>query len=317
MNILDIEAQIIALKEKLRKDNIINLKKKKKKKKTRQNRTKGMSDYLRSYLFEELAKLEKMKIHLQEKTTVVVHADWKDLVFENGKVALKYSNIITEFYYVKISRKSFNFLKIYFKNCNLPKLIFNVCYKQIISIDNYDLFLKTFHILSFYEGLSLDFKKSGKIDLSKHFKKLAEISNDELSNFFKISEKSEYINYLCLIQTSKIVPIVSSIYNNDINSAEDSFLFTMKVSNVYYIIWESIRINKATFIFKAKMNDYDFAIQNIFNYATSNLKSKRLTLRRLIKISSNELGIIKVLEHNNLSNWKQEIQTLSDTDFKG
>jgi hypothetical protein len=270
--------------------------------------------HLKSYILKEIENLKRQKDKLLNPTIEKVNIVWNNVIFGDGKIAIRLANRTTDHYTMQFSRKSFEYLKPYFNAYNLPKLVVEIKQNKIVSIENHLEVVRTFNILSFQEDFSLALINEEPFDIKNTIKRYSDISNDEISRLLKIKKKTDYIGFLCNQQSEidKIVPLTEMLSANHHQDIEDSFLFTLTNTKAIYIVWESASINRATYVFKTNRKKYENSIQNIFNYLTSDFTTKRRTLRKILKKDSNNLGVMKVLEHNNLDEWKQELYTIAD-----
>jgi hypothetical protein len=278
-------------------------------KRTISGKSRPIKGHLKSYILKEIKKLTELKNSLLNPIPRKVYVTWDHIIFNDGKIAIKYENIFTDYYPMEFSRKSFEDLKAYFKLYDLPKIIAEINQNKIISIINHYEIVKVFNLLSFREDFSCSLLDDLNINVLDTIKKHNAISNQEIFTFFNVKDKSEFIEILCNLQSLnyKIVPLFEkSIISYDINS-EDSFLFTFLNDKAIYIVWESSKINRATYIFKTTKSNYDISIQIIFNYLSSNQTALRKKLRNSLNTKYNRLGLIRVINHKSINDWKNDI----------
>lgn len=270
----------------------------------------GIQGHLSSYIRAELSKLEKLKSHLLEQKNEIVYINWDKIKFDNSTVWLLINSTKWYSYPLKISRKSFEFLRPYFIKFSLPMIEVVTCQNKIKSIKNLNEITTTLNILSFQDELSKELYSLPNVDFSKLNIKYSSLTNDDITNTFKLKEKGKYIKHLCEIQSDglKIIPIneISSFYDTN-KVYSDSFLFSIEKKEQIYVVWESSEINKATYIFELAKRNYFDVIQLIFNYIVSDETVKRMRLRKAIKNKQNNLHVIDFIEHESFHTWLLEL----------
>ena len=155
----------------------------------------------------------------------------------------------------------------------------------------------------------------GKLDIKELHS--SDWTNIRIIKFYKIQNKSKYFSYLCiecLSHNYRIVP-VKEIRRNDSNNSilyEDSFLFTIKGRLYLYIIWENQHESRATFIFRCKTENYDEAIQRIFDYIRSDeitSKREKLHTSKMAYFNNKTVKYIASVAHpvDDFETWKRRL----------
>jgi hypothetical protein len=145
------------------------------------------------------------------------------------------------------------------------------------------------------------------------FGKFEQLSPEHLSLLWseKIS-RSVFLKYLASRQSSayKIIPVIE--YQNGMR--EESFIFRLRtLSGRILIVWENGNPGRATHLFIAEQNNVDDRLAFIESYVMNSLNGKRLLLHehdaeaRQVKKT---LHFIQSLSHDELSNYKTELQTV-------
>lgn len=301
MTLLEIEKKIIEYRKRLDEKILVRTRKGFKKR--------PISSHLRSHISFELSKLDKIKKQLESQQNSIVSITWKNIMFDNGSIIISFGNSIHQSYPLINSRKSFELLKPYFTKFSIPNIKATIHNGVIHSITNHEEVLNFLNLLSIQE----EFSKSlfpGEMDFYRINCNYKKIKNSDISQLYKLKEKSEYLKILCELQSEnfKIIPISEfSVSNLKGEIISDSFLFTIKHKGYLFLIWESIEIKKATYIFRTNQKKYIELTQSVFHYITSEEEAKRLRLRKSIKDKDGKLGVYFFIEHTSLSKWTSNL----------
>jgi hypothetical protein len=209
-----------------------------------------ISRHLRSYISFELSKLDKLKKQLESQQKSILNIAWKNIMFDNGSIIISIENSFRQSFPLINSRKSFELLKPYFTKFSVPDIKATIYNGKIHSITNHEEVLNFLNLLSIQE----EFSKSlfpGEINFYRINSNYKKIKNSDISQLYKLKEKSEYLKMLCELQSEnfKIIPISEfSVSNLKGQIISDSFLFTIERQGILFLIWESIEINKATYV---------------------------------------------------------------------
>ncbi|TDB64361.1 hypothetical protein [Arundinibacter roseus] len=269
--------------------------------------------HLKKYYAEEIAKLEKQKTYLQSLEEVHTTIDWSNVKFENFQIRVIINGQYSEPFQLLESRSSYEFLKPYFLKSDLNPLSVSMLGNKISSISDLSELNCVLNILSIQDEINNYFNDFESTTIEKILLKLKNILNQHLFYFFKIKERSLYLNFLCEIQSNdfKIIPTTEILLSNDkVISHEETFLFTVKNPKYVYIIWESTLINRATYIFQTSDNSYTEDVQRLFDFIASGENSKRRKLRYSIKTTENPFKSIGIIQHSNIDGWKMKIKSL-------
>jgi hypothetical protein len=269
--------------------------------------------HLRKYLLEELKKLEILKESLINPKVLDLEVDWCNVYFENNQIKIKYGNIFSEKYFFEFARSSFEVLKPFIINKKLKPLKVQICNNKIVSISNLEEVLNIFSILTLKKEYDLYLTEDKSESFSKIKSQLNFIENKQIIEFYRIIEHSEYLKYLCQIQSKdyKIIPATELIISNkQIISEDDAFLFTINTKTKMFIIWESILINKATYIFETNEINYFEDLQSIFDFIVSDNNKKRFKLGALIKLNENKFNLVYKLIHSTKEEWIGKLQSI-------
>lgn len=272
-----------------------------------------VSVHLRKYLLEELKKLEGLRESLMHPKLFNLKVDWSNIYFENKQISIKSGNIFTEKYYFEFSRSSFEILKPFIIAHKLKPLKVKICNNKIVSISNLEEVLNVFRILTLKNESFLYVNDHKSASFRKIILQLKDIDNKHILEFYRIIEHSEYLQFLCTMQSKeyKIIPATELIISNQkIISEDDAFLFTINTRTKMFIIWESVLINKATYIFKTNASNYFQDLQFIYDFIVSDNNKKRFKLGVLIKEKENRFNLVYKLIHSTKEEWISKIQNL-------
>ncbi len=147
-------------------------------------------------------------------------------------------------------------------------------------------------------------------DINEHrfqWTKFNRVPKELIQAFFPI-DKSQYFDYLQFHQDGSIniVPVFEHDKQNP-----DGFLFTVKTSSGWSVIWESCsqEVHKATYIFDIKDEELNCFLQLLFDYIFSGTPRKRESLRR--KAVQEFLGIdYTIIDHVDFDVWKRKVESL-------
>jgi len=278
----------------------------------------GIPIHLRKFYSEEISKLEKQKEVLSNQKKITTNVDWTDVIFEDYCVRFSVNKIITDRFQCSSSRKSLSFIKSYLIKRDLLPITISTIGKKIDSIENLDQLESVINILSVQDTIRKSIAKVSSKSVLDVFEQLKKVTNQSLFNFYKIRDKSVFLEYLCDIQdnTYKIIPVTELFLSNDsVNIEEDTFLFTYTRENIEYIVWESTILNRATYVFSTLKNEYERSIQIIFEYIIAERKRKRIDLKSSIKTSNNQLNCIGTVNHMEFESWKAKFNNIIQYDF--
>lgn len=245
--------EIISIEKKIR-DYFIKMNSKtlRKVKKGEPKREVGIPKHLRDFYQEEIAKLEKQRLFLLKQKKIIVEVNWEDVLFDDFFITFRINNSYTEPFSYAHSRKSLEFLKPYILKRKLHPVIVTLLGYKIISINNLEELDQIFEILSYQGEIKNYLNDFTSSSIEKVFSKIKHVSNSTLLNFYRLNEKGQYLGYLCTLQSEeyKIIPVTEIFSKDDSIIQEDTFLFTIKVEDSIYIIWESTSLSRATYLFK-------------------------------------------------------------------
>ena len=314
MDIYEIDKQIFEYKVKMEKK--IPIKTGTNKGKKGERKMVGIPGYLRKFYQDEVAKLEKQKIALQNKKIYETTISWEKVIFENHQIRIIINNHFSEPFLLSDSRCSYAFLKSYILKSDLKPLSVSIFGNKIVSVKNLSELNSVIQILSIQDEINCYFNDFESTSIDKILSKLKNISNQHLFDFFKLKQRSSFLSFLCEQQSAeyRIIPTTEILLSNDkIVSEEDTFLFTIKNSINNYIVWESTLINKATYIFKTSDNSYSEDVQKLFDFIASGQNRKRRKLRFAIKTKENPFNSIGVIQHSNVDTWKEKFKSMLQT----
>lgn len=269
------------------------------------------SVHLRKFLLEELKKLESLKTNITNLKVYELEVEWNNVFFKNKEIKVKYGNVYTDEYYFELSRSSFEILKPFILFQKLKPLKVKIYGNKIISISNLSEILNIFEILTLKSEIYIYFNQENSKSFNKITSQIHKLENKDIIDFYRIIEHSDYLEYLCQTQSAdyKIIPATELVVSNQqIVSEDDAFLFTINKKTKTYIIWESILINKATYIFETNKTNYLEDLHFIFDFIVSDNDKKRFKLGALIKDKENKFNLVYKLRHSTKEEWINKIE---------
>lgn len=271
------------------------------------------SVHLRKFLLEELKKLENLKASITNLKVYELEIEWNNVFFENNKIKVKYGNVYSDEYYFELSRSSFEILKPFILIQRLKPLKVKIYGNKIISISNLTDILNVFKILTLKSEIYIYFNQEQSKSFNKITSLIHKLENKDIIDFYRILEHNNYLEYLCQKQSEdyKIIPATELVVSNqNIISEDDAFLFTINNKQKLYIIWESILINKATYIFETNKINYLEDLHFIFDFIASDNDKKRFKLGALIKDKDNKFNLVYKLRHSTKEEWINKIEEI-------
>jgi len=227
----------------------------------------------------------------------IVMLEWKDIWFLDRSIYFRYNNIRYEIP-SDGARNAFNKIKQLFAE-RLPKIVIIILGKHA-SIHNTIEYYKVIKFLNVCQFIFHIQQENTPLIGGLH-----QFPSSWIEPLIP-KDKSEYIDYLRMLQSKdeRIIPVNES----SINGIVDGFLFTIKIDETCFVLWESLvpQIARATYIFETTLDRIDLTHQLVFDYINSPVKNKRLNLWRN-KVE--EFTGIKVfhIEHDKLTDWKIQI----------
>ena len=213
---------------------------------------------------------------LLERT--VYRIRWEDLSFRDGYVILgQYGRMD-----YKDSRASFDYIKQLFSSRIKTDVEIEKRFDGSFVVNNIGLFKSVITLMTVKDDLNNIYNKYVSYkSLSSLSGRLSSVEPQYWHLLFEMKDPA-YINYLCKKQSSnyKVVPVREAVVHQDrLASQDDGFLFTIEQFGNLWIVWESVDVSKATYVFKTYDKSYNHDMQMIYNYIVSSQNNKRLTLQ--------------------------------------
>ena len=140
------------------------------------------------------------------------------------------------------------------------------------------------------------------------------LKNDDILRIFG---NHDCIDFLQKIQSTSIdMPLIyiveKKVSNSGVISHEGSYLFSISLLNSIAIIWESVKLDRATQLFFCKNDEYFDLINELDRYLTSTESKKRSTLKSLTeegKALREKLKYRTSIEHTqyDIEKWKRNL----------
>lgn len=230
---------------------------------------------------------------------------WQDVVFDNRFLTVKISN---KKYIVKCkeSRKSFEIVKSLFIDAQ-PNGLTILIRKSVPYAELNPDILES--IKSIASSSDFNFSQFIRDDVSSYSSKKHNTIDSLLIKDYK------YGKYLCENYNKKY-PIIAidELYVYDAentNKLVPGLIFIFTNSQTYYFVFESLRQNSSTYIFRTKKfeGEKDEFIQKILAYFAGKSKNKRSSLR-VSKDLQHFLGFYKAINHNHFYEWRQTLENI-------
>ncbi len=252
------------------------------------------------------------EVKLSDSFSEELTIPWNEVFFHDERINFKIKGHYTEYYYLKTSKKSFNYLKPLFKNKNLPPLLVKFKNNKPTRIENLEEINNVIEVLIIEDYFRFTYLGSHtylRLNMSKFH-----LAKSIICKIYGLYNKSVFFDKLISIlgEDQKVIPVSELILNSefDILKLEESFIFPVKRGASINMIWESIIEKKATYIFSCAISDYDVQLQKIFDFISSPVqKNKRETLI-LSPLLKRDLGFVKKVYHEIPTVWIGEIGSL-------
>lgn len=137
----------------------------------KKTKNKKPAPHLRKYYKEEIEKLEKLKLSFENIKTQKIIFLWDNVIFEDFKIRLIHSNKIYGPIQLKDSKKSFEYLKPYFKKLNLKEIVCMVKGNEIVEISNLEEIYEIIQVFNF-KNIILNFSEYQASDFHERINKL-------------------------------------------------------------------------------------------------------------------------------------------------
>ena len=203
---------------------------------------------------------------------VTIKVKWDEVFFYDKKLEIKYAGQAYSIYCPE-SCYAYNSIISSFAN-RLAPIEVRISKSKAIVV-NKITFDDIIMMLHFHNNLFHIDGKGGRTFVD--IRRLSNIPKDILNTFFPL-DKTNYLTYLQERQAPDIryLPVFESG-----NDSPDGFLFTIKSTSGYLLVWESTddRTHKSTYVFEAAEDELINLQQLLFDYIISDIGSKRLNLR--------------------------------------
>jgi len=259
---------------------------------------------------EAIAKFSNRPVKpIPEPISKWLSVEWHDVIFDDYLIKIKYDNNFSQGYPVTESRKSFKYLRKYIKNLRLPALSVLLVGREIREIRNAEQVKEMVTLLRIKEQLIEDFQNGKPISAAAMLEKIKPVSKQFLTQM-AIAGNGELmcIEYLAshLAENFKPIPAFEIIPSGNSVSTEDTFIFVIERQSKLFLVWESTVHGRATYIFKATVDNYVEVVQAIYDYIGSPKKAKRMSLRNRDSETTN-LCYDGYVTHSAFDHWQQKL----------
>lgn len=244
---------------------------------------------------------------------IVLIGCW-EIVFENGYIVWHSAGRQCRFN-IDASRQWFNKLKYilsYVVNVRL-KILFDFKNYKIINIEGFEVLEKYFGYLEIDRILSQYDLGSEESFVQKIINRL---DNNHTGSLYQIQSKSLYFRYLFEKQepSYKIIPASEVRHFRSSGSIieENAFLFSFKLKDKSYIIWENVEERRATHIFKCDSEQFERALQKVYDYiSTPEVFNKREILHaETINYFKDIVLYCGSINHTIINDWKDKLSVI-------
>lgn len=265
--------------------------------------------------------IAKPKLKTISNTVSLVHQSekhyeltvgWEDLSFEDGSIKIRLDKRRFIRYPFYQSRSSYEYVKAYLVRKEINPLVLQIGNGRVRSITNLDLLNDAIQILKIQTEWNKNITKDNNgASASSIVESLGKLSPKAFDYFYRNKDLTPYLKELCNIQGLHyhLIPVLEPNNSKHAFSVEkESFLFTIQKTTSIYIVWESIEVNKATFVFTTNQADYFDDLQKIFDYISAHLDNKRTNLRRGVTHNEGQyLQSHRTFYHTTLEKWKARV----------
>jgi hypothetical protein len=257
-------------------------------------------------------KLQKRINSNQTSLNTNVTVGWEDIKFQDGTIKIRVAKLkFIQFPFLK-SRRSYEYIKPYLIRKGIEPLQLQISHGRIRAITNLDLLESAIQILKIQTEWNKKLGEGEGATVSAILASLKDLNQNYFNFFFKNKNLTPYLKELCDKQALEyhLIPVLEpTASKHTIAIEKESFLFTVKSKASIYIIWESVEINKATFIFTTTQENYFDDLQKIFDYISSRVTSKRRNLRKGISNSEDkQLQSYRTIYHTTLEKWNNKLR---------
>lgn len=253
----------------------------------------------------------KLSFDSQNRKHHEISIGWEDIYFEDGNIKIRLDKRKFVRYPFHQSRSSFEYVKAYLVRKEIGPLVLRMGYWKIQSIANLDLLNDAIQVLKIQTEWNKNVTQDNRVSASSIVESLGKLSKKAFDYFFRNKDLTPYLKELCEIQELNyhLIPVLEpSNSKHAFSVKKESFLFTIQKTTSIYIIWESIEVNKATFVFTTNQADYFDDLQKIFDYITAHLDNKRTNLRKGVMHNEGQyLQSYRTFYHTTLEKWKAKV----------
>lgn len=238
-----------------------------------------------------------------------VEISWENVFFEDYAIKVKYSEHYSGPYHVSDSRKSFIHLRKYIAGANLQPLKVLLTGNTIQKIENADQLKTVFTFLRVQSEFIEREKNDKSVTVEEILKLIEPLSSAALINVAKaIAEESNCLEYLGTLQDveRKPVPAFEVIPSANSIVTEATFIFTLRNKGRLFLVWESTRKGKATFLFTTDLEHWTESIQAIYDYIASRQRAKRMKLR-MHNPDMDKLKYQTIVTHTSFRHWQEKL----------
>ncbi|MGM9508874.1 hypothetical protein ACS5NO_14150 [Larkinella sp. GY13] len=277
-----------------------------------------LKDNSRKELFELQNKISKFQVALRKtyfsNNEVNILIGLWEVVFENGYIVWRCAGQPCRFD-IPSSRQWYNKLKNVLSYITHKRLtiLLNYNKNQIVSVNGFG------ELSRYFEHLEID-RLLSQYDLgdaaSFSQKILNRLENHHTANLYQLNSKSLYLKFLLNKQEPnyKIIPASEkrTFRSNDTIVEEDAFLFSFKLNNISYIIWENVEERRATHVFRCDFEKYEIALQKVYDYIVSpGIVNKREILHiGVISYFNDILIYCGSINHTLIDEWKDKVMQI-------
>lgn len=263
------------------------------------------------------------KLEILDNATRIYETSWRDIGFENGQIFINIGLSEAELlpYKWRFSKDDFNLIVTdYISRKNLKSIKSKIYNGRIVEVEGLDQLQDAIKTIERYkakktiEGL---IKEGYTPRAIREHPEFVTLKNEDLLRLFG---NHECIDYLQRIQTTNFdMPLIYIVEKRPVSSTggisfESSYLFSVVLrSDKIAIIWESVKLDRATQVFICESSEYFDLIRDIDDFLTSFESKKRSTLKSDTEVGKSlreQLKFRTSVEHTeyNFEKWLKNLK---------
>ncbi len=233
---------------------------------------------------------EKSELIENKQVELLFSSEWSDISFRNYYIIYKYNRNEYKFDKHPKSSREYDYIKNFFEFNNFKFKITLLDNKPI----NIEIPAEIFEYLDLARDLSA-FLNRPKFYSTLSLRSVMDKFDNSIDKLLKLFNKkhTKYIQYLTSIHSTEFQiktifePIV---HQKNISKFDLSFLFTFNKNRLHYLIWESIEVDKATYVFGFNsLDEYYSGLEIFYSFLyNKNGFQGRMILRDFLRLKQKD-----------------------------